>query len=224
MPQIQARCGLSSTTTHRIMRTLVERGFLICVGKGEYRLGTAAITLSATSTHRDLLPAAARPHLRLLSRKIRACVHLGIWDDGMVTYLVKQGYGKDAVHSSEGSQLEGYCSAIGKILLSNLPDEEFDSYLTDGLFVPMTTNTITCPHHLRREIADVRVRGWSVDNEEVALGLRCVAVPIRDDQGNIIAAISISAMFDCDAANPQIHLPALSGAAASITRHLFPRR
>lgn len=223
MPQVQAQCGLSMTTTHRIMHALMRRGYLIRIGRGDFRLGSVIQALAARMSDRDTLSAVARPHLLHLSRKTRSHAHLGIWEDAMVTYLVKQRFGKSQIHSAEGMQLEAYCSALGKVLLAGLPDRDLDRYLSDGTFVALTSNTIVDPKLIREEIACVRDRGWSMDDEEIAVNLRCVAVPIKDRLGMVIAAISVSAVGSGQRPDdPSPFIPLLSEAAEHIGKTVHP--
>ncbi|WP_177204244.1 IclR family transcriptional regulator [Sphingobium sp. AP50] len=224
LPEVQAHCGLSMATAHRILQSLIERGFVMRTGRADYRLGSAAITLADGVSLRDILAPAARPHLLKLAKQTKSHAHLGVWKDAMVAYQVKQRFGKVPVHSAEGAQLEGYCSALGKILLSALPDDELERYLDDGAFVALTPHTITDPEQLRAEIAVVRSRSWAADNEEIALGLRCVAVPVRGQNGQILAAISVSRVGPSPRAEATALLPLLRDAAEDIAATLFPVR
>jgi IclR family transcriptional regulator, acetate operon repressor len=222
LPQIQEACGLPMTTAHRIVQTLISRGYVLRAGRGNYRLGSAVLAVAARVSHRDLLSVVARAHLLALSRTLRAHTHLGIWEEGMVTYLVKQRFGKTRLHSAEGMQLEGYCSALGKVLLSGLPEDQCARYLEDGGFVALTPRTLTDPEDLRRELDEVRYRGWGSDNEEIAPGLKCVAVPVTDYDGKIVAAISVSMIGSAgDSPETPDCLPSLLGAARSIARDLY---
>lgn len=222
LPQIQEACGLPMTTVHRIVQTLVNRGYILRISRANYRLGSAVLTVAASVSHRDLLSAVARTHLAALSRKLRAHTHLGVWEEGMVTYLVKQRYGKTRLHSAEGMQLEGYCSALGKVLLSALPEEQCTRYLEEGGFVALTPWTLTDPQDIRRELGEVRSRGWGSDNEEIALGLNCIAVPVTSGDGKTVAAISASMIGSAhDSAEMRDCLPLLFEAARSIARDLY---
>lgn len=192
LPQIQAASGLPLTTTHRIVNALAGRGFAMKLGRGQYRLGPAVLALSSGLSERLLLEAAARAHLPALSRRTRSHSHLAVFEDGMVTYVVKHSFGPTQVHSAEGIQLEAYCSALGKVLLAGQSDEEVDRYLCEGELVALTPRTITDPERLRDQIRAIRARSWALDDEEIAAGLRCLAVPVRDAAGTTIAAVSIS--------------------------------
>lgn len=223
LPAVQARVDLPTTTTYRIIDTLARRGFVMRCGRGDYRLGTAALALATGASERDLLAAAARRPLQSLARKVRSHVHLGTFDDGMVTYLVKQPHGSLRLPSVEGAQLEAYCSALGKVLLSGLSEDAMDRYLEAGALVALTSNTITDPNALLRQLVDVRTRGWAFDDGEIADGLRCVAVPLRSRCGRIVAAISISTVSPSGGEiDPLIFLPDLLDSARAIGRHLYP--
>ena len=223
LPEIQARVGLPMTTTYRIVATLAARGFVMRCGRGSYRLGAAALTLAGTTSEHDLLAVAARLPLRALARKVRSHCHLGVFDGGMVTYLVKQRHGSSRLPSVEGSQLEAYCSALGKVLLAGLPDDAVARYLGDGSLVALTANTIVDPAALLHELAQVRARGWAIDDEEIVEGLRCVAVPLRRPTGEVVAAISVSTVSPADErVDPAAFLPALLDSARAIGRTLHP--
>lgn len=222
MPQIQLICGLPAATAHRIMQTLIARRFLMHIGRGEYRLGTAAKTLAENVTFDEILAPVARRHLRHLAQQVRNHVHLGVWNDPMVTYLVKQKFGKARLHSAEGTQLEGYCSALGKVLLSDLTPDQLDAYIADGNFISLTPATIVNPDQFRDEIELVRVRRWACDDEEFLPGLRCIAVPLTNPTGKVIAAISIST-FPTKGVPTQVEnfLPHLRATADAIAGQLF---
>ena len=89
-------------------------------------------------------------------------------------------------------QLEAYCSAIGKVLFAHLPEAERERYLAGGPFVPLTARTIVDPARLRGELDAIRICGFAIDDEEIAPGLRCMAVPLRNSDGAVQAAISVS--------------------------------
>ena len=185
--------GLPFSTTHRIMQTLLDRSYILSLGRGRYALGPAVLRLVMAAPLRKLLADIARPLLTTLTRKDHVHAHLGILDAEMVTYLVRCAYGLHPIASVEGAQLEPYCSAIGKVLLAYKAEGELNAYLKDDDFVALTPKTITTAAGLAAELCKVRQRGWAVDNEEIVMGLRCVAVPVFDAAGCVCAAISASA-------------------------------
>ncbi len=139
----------------------------------------------------------------------------------MVTYLLKAGRAAQTVFTREGTQLEAYCTGIGKVLLAALPVAAREEYLKSGPFIPLTANTLTDLHELRSELIDVGERGYAEDNAEMDSDLRCLAVPVRLGEGEVIAAVSISTRSAGKDAHALLaHLDALRGAASSLSERL----
>jgi DNA-binding IclR family transcriptional regulator len=224
LTRVADELGLPFSTAHRIAQALVGHGYVIRRGRGRYSLGTTILSLAAATTLRRILTGIARPILADLARHCRLCVHLGVLEDDMVTYLVKRNFGRQQIFSAEGMQLEAYCSAIGKVLLAHQSEQRRAGYLAAGDFVALTPRTIVDPAAMRAELALVRLRGWAIDDEEILPGLRCVAVPVADGNGTICAAVSVSSPVDRlgDARIEEI-LPAMWRASRLITRTAFPK-
>lgn len=148
--------------------------------------------LLARSNPQDTLEAISRPALRSLALECGATTHLGIWDGEMVTYLVKQAGRGATLFTSEGGQLEAYCSAIGKVLLAHLEPAARDAYLSAGPFIPLTERTKIDPAHIQAELEEVARLGFALDQQEIAQELFCIALPVRDSGGTVLAAVSLS--------------------------------
>jgi IclR family acetate operon transcriptional repressor len=192
---------------------------LLPVGRGRHLPGAALVQLSGLLSLRPALAALGRPVIKELARASGCTAHLGILEHDMVTYLVKAGRASADVFTEEGKQLEAYCSGIGKVLLACLPESLLADYLAGGPFIALTDKTITDPGALAREIAEVRMKRFARDNEEIAPGLHCLAVGVFDRQGHAIAALSISRpMPHPDEARA---LDALGSAARALERALF---
>jgi DNA-binding IclR family transcriptional regulator len=183
--------GIPLSTAYRIAAQLSKHGLLAPGKRGHFGPGLTLTELAARADPRTILAGAARPLLRKLARSTRATAHLGVLEGDMVTYLVKE-QGGGALFTREGGQLEAYCSAIGKILLAASDRWSLDAYLGSGPFVALTGRTITDPHLIRDGIAAVARQDYAIDDREVADDLVCVAVPIRDRNGKVVAAISLS--------------------------------
>lgn len=211
--------SLPAATTYRITSALVRNGFLIPIGRGKHVAGSRLIAIGSEVTLRPALVALSRPVLKALAREVVGIAHLGILEQGMVTYLVKAGRGYPNIFTEEGTQLEAYCSGIGKVLLAALPPAEQDQYLSDGPFVALTSHTITAPDSLAQELSRVGHLGFARDSQEVAFGLHCLAVALRDPSKVAIAALSVSREVpDLD---ESATLAAMRAAAAKIERALF---
>lgn len=218
------RTGLSVATTHRVLATLVANGAATRTGGDGYRIGMRIKDLAATVSPDALLVAAAVPELRRLSVACGLIVQIGtLSSDLMVTYLAKHQPSRGPKLATRiGSQLEAYCSGLGKVLLAALPADVRLAYLREAPFVALTANTVTDPAQLADALVTVAAQGFAIDDCEIYDQLRCVAVPIGRP-GQTIAAISCSG--DADMVTMQ-RVPALAvqlqEAAAAITRKLFP--
>jgi DNA-binding IclR family transcriptional regulator len=141
-----------------------------------------------------------------------------------VTYLVKipaNAARGAASFTQESGQLEAYCSGIGKVLLAHLPPGERRLYLAGSPFVALTPRTITDPRALEDALQTVRDEGFARDDGEIAEDLYCLAVPVRNRQGQVFAAISLS--FPRDAHSPDRdaeYLAGLRACAADISTRL----
>lgn len=193
LPVMAARCGLSVATAHRLLATLESLGAVMHTAPGKYRIGMALLRLADRESQDDLIAAAAEPNMRQISQSIGATTHLGVLDqDCMVTYIAKSTRRSQFPPTRIGCKLEAYCSALGKVLLAALPAERQRDYLADGPFIALTPHTITESELLESELHRVARRGYAIDDCELYENLRCVAVPIRDMSGKVVAALSVS--------------------------------
>lgn len=176
-------------TMHRHLATLRDAGLLTPVGGGRHVAGPRMLAFAGRISVPEVLSGIGRQLLPDFARRLGCVVQLGTLDGDMVTYRVKAG---GDLFTKVGMQLEAYCSAIGKVLLAHLPDGEQARYLEAGPFVQLTAHTITEPRALAKEFAAVRRLGFACDREEISEGLACIAVPLRDANGMVVAAISAS--------------------------------
>lgn len=208
--------GLSTSTAHRLVTALLQHGLVSRVGHGRYDVGLVAMEFARGRGPNDILERAARPLLKRMSKRVGLTAHLGVLESGMVTYLVKSTGGvSDSAHfTREGMQLEAYCSAVGKVLLAAMSARELDEYLADGGFVSATRRTVTSPAALRRELAKVRLAGVAIDDREIAEDMMCVSVPVNNNAGQAVAAVSVSMTWSerCKARVPELtdHLARVS--------------
>jgi DNA-binding IclR family transcriptional regulator len=222
--ELSRRSGLSEACAHRLMKTLEEIGAVVRDKRGCYRPGMVLATLSKDVAIGDLIRATSEDVLAALAARLKGVAHVGVLENGMVTYSAKFGEVADvAIPSRAGAQQEAYCSALGKTLLGSLSTQQLEDFLHDGDFVPLTPQTITTVGSLRSEITAVRQRGYAVDNREVFSTICCIGVPIRDPAGNITAAISFadSARNLCTTWQEEV-AGQLTVTAATISRKIFP--
>jgi DNA-binding IclR family transcriptional regulator len=122
-----------------------------------------------------------------------------------------------------GSQLEAYCSGLGKILLAALPADHLENFLLEGDLIALTPNTITSVAILRRQLEMVRRTRFAIDNRESRTDMSCVAVPVCDNAGRTVAAMSATEFADRLTPERQVQIrDALFEAAAAVGRRMFP--
>lgn len=189
------RLGIPSSSAYRIAAELREQGLIMPAGRGCYAPAPGLLALATETDPQEAMVAVARPLLRRLARRMKATVHLGVFEDDMITYLVKEHGGGNDLFTREGSQLEAYCSAIGKVLLASLEEAQREAYLAGGPFPKMTARTYSEADEIRVMLNEVEEAGFAVDDREAADDLFCIAVPIIPRDGAVSAAISLSRTY-----------------------------
>ena len=187
------RLSIAKSTAHRLAVTLVSEGMLEQDrGTGKYRLGVALFRLGALVRRRMEVSNEARPFLYDLREKINESVHLAILDGSEIMYV----YNLESTHairmrSDLGVRKPAHCTAEGQAILAFQAQPVIDRVIAGGL-VPRTPKTITSADKFLKALAAVRQRGCAVENEESELGMVCIAAPIRDDTGAVVAAVGIA--------------------------------
>lgn len=190
---VAAAAGVPKASAHRIMQSLVATGFLASDGSGGYGPGPRIRALAARITQGCEEDQVMRAELEVLGRRIGHTVQIGVRTGDAITLLVKVA-GPNPVQDSSrvGMQLPLHTTAIGKCVLAGLDDEQLTSLVDRLGLPPRTENSLTDPAELRAELAKVREQGFALDDEENELGVRCLAVPVRDAKNSVIGAVNVS--------------------------------
>lgn len=192
--EIGNRLGLHKSTVHRILASMAERGYIEKNQiNGNYKIGFKLVELSSIYLSHVELKTEARPYLWELASRLNMTTHLAILDGIDAIYIEKVDIASSIrLYSQIGRRIPVYCSALGKSLLSGLTDKDLTIVLSKCVLKKYTANTIVDLDELIKQIKRVRLQGWSIDDEEHDEGIRCVASPIFDYRGKVIAALSIS--------------------------------
>ena len=189
---------LSRSTAHRYVATLAKLGYLQQDPESKrYRLGPKVLDLGFSALNSmDLLEIAA-PHLRRLADETQRTVNLAILDGTDVVYIeryrtARPGQREIDLNLHVGARLPAYCTAMGKALLAFLPEERLEELIKLIDFVPRGPNTVTDPAAFRDELERIRAAGISVNDEELAYGLRSIAAPIHSHSGEVLAAVNLA--------------------------------
>ena len=194
MTEISKKLGLYPSTIHRILDTLKHWGYVEQDPHTQkYRLGLKLLELGMAKLHQMDLVKEATPYLKELVNQCNETVHLGVLEEGEVLYLAKEESSQTIrMISYVGKRAPLHCTALGKVLLAYLSEEERKKILEGKVLPYLTENTITDKKELEKELGKVREQGFALDREENEKDVRCVAAPIRNYQGEVIAALSIS--------------------------------
>jgi len=194
MIEISEKLGFYPSTIHRILDTLKHWGYVEQNSHTQkYQLGLKALELGMVKLHQMDLVREATPYLKELVNQCNETVHLGVLEEGEVLYLAKEESSQTIrMISYVGKRAPLHCTALGKVLLTYLSAEERKKILGEKVLPRLTENTITDKRELEKELGKVREQGFALDREENEKDVRCVAAPIRNYQGEVIAAISIS--------------------------------
>ena len=194
MTEISKKLELYPSTIHRILDTLKHWGYVEQDPKSQkYRLGLKLLELGMAKLHQMDLAREATPYLKELVKQCNETAHLGILEEGEVMYLAKEESSQTIrMISYVGKRAPLHCTALGKILLAYMSEKERKKILEDKGLPRLTENTITDKKELEKELSKVREQGFALDREENEKDVRCVAAPIRNYQGEVMAAISIS--------------------------------
>jgi IclR family acetate operon transcriptional repressor len=188
--ELSRRANLPIASGYRLIRTLTEVGAIVRGPRG-YRPGMLLVSLSRNVAIGELLREASHSLLSELADRHNITVHLGLLEDGMVSYVAKLFTPTSfATHTRVGAQLEAYCSGLGKVLLAALPDDRLESLTMAGDLVALTPYTVTDSAKLRAQLQKVRECGFAIDDRESQANMFCVAVPVRDRVGRTVAAMS----------------------------------
>ncbi|MGA8943769.1 MAG: IclR family transcriptional regulator [Thermoactinomyces sp.] len=192
--QLSKQVGLTKSTTHRLLATLLNMNYVTKDKETDkYKLGLQILFLSRNLLNNSNIVTTAKPYLEKLSQEVNETVHLCVEDRGEVIYVDKiESNQTIRMFSRIGSRAPMYCTAVGKVLLSGADPEYFEELISSMKLVPRTENTITSKEKLLEEIEKVKKQGYAIDNSENESFLRCIAYPIFDHQGKIIASFSIS--------------------------------
>ncbi len=192
--EVATKLKMAKSSTHDLMASLAKQGFLSKTENNRYRLGWRLVTLSETLLATTELLREARPVMEELAAQYQETIHLAVLDDTQAVYVDKL-EGRQAVRvelTSLGARLYAHCSALGKVLLAYCPEQEVKRIIRTAGLPKFTPNTITNEEELGQALARIRKHGYAYDLEEILPDLCCVAAPIYNYAGQVIAAISMS--------------------------------
>jgi DNA-binding IclR family transcriptional regulator len=186
---------LHPSSAFRILSSLTAHGYVERDGAGRYQLGRKLLQLGGRVQAHVSLREDARPIMEALRDSLHETINLTVRDGNEVVYIERAITNKRMMRVEQviGSRAPLHVTAVGKLFLAEESDQGFESYTRATGLAPLTPQTITHPESLRAECIKSLESEYAVDSEEAEPGVSCVAVPVRDHSGCMVAAISISA-------------------------------
>jgi len=220
--QVADRSRLPVSTVHRFLANLEASGFLNCSGDGIYHLGLACFAIGQAALGQLDIRRVSLPYLRELNRQTRETIHLTVRHGLSAVYVEKLDSPEQLrIHSRIGAAVPLYCTAVGKVMLAYMPDEERKTILPQLGLKRLTPNTVGNRQELEGELYRVRKNGYACDLEEHELHIRCIAAPIWDHAGGVHASLSITApMMRMTVTRLRQLAPMIQAAGLQISREL----
>lgn len=192
--ELSAKLTLGKSSIHRFLSVLTELGYVHKnATNGKYAATLKVFEIGAMVRGRIRLVQLAHPYMEELGKQFHETINLAFFEQGEVVYI-------DKVESAEtlrmdlaiGRRVPAYCTALGKVFLASLSQEDREAYFQSEKLTAYTEKTITSLKELRKKLDKVRTDGFAIDDRELDEGIRCIAAPIRDEVGKMVAAMSIA--------------------------------
>lgn len=217
--QISARTGITRAAVRRCLHTLRKLGY-VTVNDRRYSLRPKILSLGHAYLTSTPMSAAAQRFLDQVSATVQESSSLAVLDEEDIVYVVRSPVSTRimSVDLHPGSRLPAFCTSMGRVLLADLPPPELKTFLAHAKLTPHTDRTVTSKEKLLQVLGHVRRVGYAIVDQELEVGLRSIAVPVRDSTGNLLAAMNVGT----HAARVPIRelesrvLPALRTAAADL--------
>lgn len=194
LTELAQQVGLSTSTAHRLLTTLEEERFVRFDPERKlWSVGVQAFVAGSAFVRTRSMVGVARPHMRFLMEESGETVNLAAADDAQAVFLAQvECRQMMRALSTPGSRVPLHCSGVGKALLAAMPDAAVGKVLHRTGLSRLTQKTLATPAALRDDLVRIRERGYAIDDEEHAIGLRCVAAVVHDEHGEPAGAISLS--------------------------------
>ena len=218
--QVSVRTGLSRAAVRRCLYTLNKLGFVGAEDGQRFSLRPRILSLSHSYTSSNWLAHAAQPVLDQLSHLLHESCSVATLDGDEIVYVARANVARlMAVDLGVGSRLPAYCTSMGRVLLAHLLNDEFEQYLARVTLHRYTRRTATSADKLRAAIRNIQRTGFAMVDQELEVGLRSLAVPVKSATGRVIAAMNVGAQAQRMPLH-EIHsrfLPQLQAAAHELT-------
>ncbi|GAB3597037.1 IclR family transcriptional regulator domain-containing protein [Microbacterium tumbae] len=193
LSEVAQRTDLTRAAARRFLLTLQRLGYVRSDRK-HFSLRPRVLELGYAYLSSLGLPEVAMPHLEQVVAEVQLSSSVSVLDDQDIIYVARVMTRRImSVNINVGTRLPAASTSMGRVLLAGLDEAELDEFLDRAALIAHTASTVVDRAALRGVIAEVREAGWAMVDQELELGLRAIAVPIRDAQGKTVAAMNLSA-------------------------------
>ena len=198
LKQLAGETRLHPSTAHRILSVMVDNRLVDRIEPGTYRLGIRLLELGSLVKSRISVRQEALPHMQQLHQDLGETVNLSVRHDDEVVYIERTSGNTSMMRVVQimGARAPLHITAVGKIFLAEDGPEKCAEYARRTGLPRFTDNTLTDADLLAREIEKVRRQGYAIDNEEAEKGVSCIGAGIYNDEGRLVAGLSVSAPSD----------------------------
>lgn len=191
--ELSEKTQLHKSTAHRLLATLVDQGYVKQNEQSNYQLTFKLFQLGSRMLEELDVLEVARPYLNKIMEKINEVVHLVVLEDDSIVYVDKVESDETIrMHSRIGIRKPLYCTAVGKAILSTMEPKEVGEIWEKSDIKKLTQYTITDLDKMHEELELIRQKGYSTDEQENEIGVRCIAIPLLDYTKKAWGAISVS--------------------------------
>lgn len=192
LEELTGRLAVNKTSLLRILRTLEAEGF-VRRDNERYELGPRVLGLANQYLSTHSVTKIAQRHMEALARACGQTVSLAVLDGADVVYVaIEQAQRELGIQGTIGGRHPVHATALGKVLLAGLAHEDAAARVRSRSLERLTHRTLVEPEDVLRAVERVRQAGYAVDDEERGIGIRCIAAPVHDYRGRVIAALSVA--------------------------------
>jgi DNA-binding IclR family transcriptional regulator len=198
LKQLATETHLHPSTAHRILSVMVDNRLVDRIEPGTYRLGIRLLELGSLVKSRISVRQEALPHMQQLHQALGETVNLSVRHDDEVVYIERTSGNGSMMRVVQiiGARAPLHITAVGKIFLAEDGPDKCTDYVRRTGLPRYTDNTVTDAEALAREIEKIRRQGYAVDDEEAEKGVSCIGAGIFNDEGRLVAGLSVSAPSD----------------------------
>jgi IclR family transcriptional regulator, pca regulon regulatory protein len=191
--QISHKTGIPRAAVRRCLHTLKQLGYADA-NDNNFSLKPKVLTLGYSYLSSTPLTVSALPFLNQISRALNESCSLAVLDENEVLYVARSATSRVmSVSLNTGSRLPAYCTSLGRAVLAHLPADALDDYLAGVELKAYTERTVVSAKRLREILEEVRKNGYALVDQELEIGLRSIAVPVRGASGEVVAALNVGA-------------------------------